>query len=158
MNTPRTGRLIIDGYSLLHRDPELKPLLNKNLALARQLLLRKVERVADDLAQQTTVVFDGKGPPQQPDVNTSHVEVLFAPPHLTADSVIERLVCADTNPERITVVTSDRAERQTVAAAGADSMSCGDFLDRCRSRHDAYDQRRPHIGDKGSNLGDYFPK
>ena len=157
MNTPRTARLIIDGYSLLHRDPELKPLLHKNLALARLLLIRKIERVADDLAQHTTVVFDGKGDPKHADITSTSLDIVFAPSNLTADTVIERLVYADPAPERILVVTSDRMERQTVAGAGADSMSCGDFLDLCRSRKDTYDRPRRQKEDRGTSLGDYFP-
>ena len=149
--------LIIDGYSLLHRDPELKPLLRGRLESARQLLVRKVERCLDGLAERATIVFDGKGGRAEQALATlPQIEILFAPGHLTADTVIERLVTAASEPERIRVVTSDRAERQTVSAAGADSMSCGDFLDyfqRCTQA-----PRARNRGGAKSTLGDFFPR
>jgi uncharacterized protein len=158
MSARRSAWLIIDGYSLLHRDPELNPLLRSNLAVARQLLIRKVERVAADLADHTTIVFDGKGGAQLPDVGDTVLEILFAPLHRTADTVIEQLVHADAEPARVLVVTSDRLERQTVEAAGADSMSCGDFLDRIRARTESLARPRTKRPDKGSSLGDFFPE
>jgi predicted RNA-binding protein with PIN domain len=148
--------LIIDGYSLLHRDPELKPLLRGRLESARQLLVRKVERCLDGLAERATIVFDGKGERSERTLaSLPQVEIVFAPRHLTADTVIERLVASATEPERIRVVTSDRAERQTVSAAGADSMSCGDFLDYFQRCTQAPGGRNG--GGAQSTLGDFFP-
>jgi predicted RNA-binding protein with PIN domain len=124
-------RLVIDGYSLLYRDDESLARHHAGRpAAARRLLVRKVERVAPQLARRVTVVFDGRdrGGPGEEFVG-GVVEVLFSPASLTADSVIERLVSGDPDPGGILVVCSDRAERETVEAAGASSMSCGDFLE-----------------------------
>ncbi len=158
MNAARTARLLIDGYSLLHRDPDLKPYLNRNLALARQLLVRKAERAADLFDRETTIVFDGRGGTGLAEGAGTDVAIVFAPPQFTADTVIERLVHADPAPERILVVTSDRLERQTVEAAGAESMSCGDFLDLVGSRAESFKRPRKRDGDKSATLGDYFPE
>ncbi len=157
MSAARIARLIIDGYSLLHRDPELKPLLATRLGIARQLLIRKVERVAGDLAERAVIVFDGSGRSVDPETTNPDLEVLFAPANRTADTVIEQLVYADPEPERILVITSDRLERQTVIAAGADSMSCGDFLDLVRARTESFTRPRKSARDKRATLGDYFP-
>lgn len=152
--------LIIDGYSLLHRDPDLKPLLRQRLELARQRLIRKVEPVMGDWADRITIVFDGRGDRGGTDSLDSAIEVFFAPARYTADTVIERLVHAASDPAAVLVVTSDRAERETVSAAGADTLSCGDFLERL-ARDEARGRSRSsgprtHGGVSGS-LGDHFP-
>lgn len=158
MSAHQTERLIIDGYSLLHRDPEIKPLLDKNPTLARQLLIRKVQHVTDHhWACPITIVFDGKDPSGASEYAEPPMEVIFAPAHLSADTVIERLVFAHQDPGSLLVVTSDRLIRQAVEAAGAQSMACGDFLSRAQTRANvsASVRRRPALS--GRRLGDYFP-
>lgn len=130
MGGPPPRLLLIDGYSLLHRDPELAPILRSNLALARELLVRKLERAIPDLADRVTVVFDGRRGRDEAPRAAGLVEVEYAPSHLTADTVIERAVHRAASPERITVVTNDRAERDTVSAAGASVMSCIALLEQ----------------------------
>jgi uncharacterized protein len=157
MHTPW---LIIDGYSLLHRDAELKPVLRADLMAARQRLVRKIEEVAGALADRITVVFDGKAAGAGEGYESSAVEILFSPANQTADTVIERLVHECSAPEQILVVTSDLAERHTVSAAGAETMSGGDFLDLCeeerrRAARVAGATRRKAPKAK---LGDFFPK
>lgn len=151
--------LIIDGYSLLHRDPQLKPLLRQRLELARQRLIRKIEPVMGDWADRITIVFDGRGDRGEADPLDTAIEVFFAPARYTADTVIERLVYAAPDPATVLVVTSDRAERETVSAAGADTLSCGDFLDRL-AREEARGRSRaatPRHNSAGGSLGDHFP-
>ncbi len=48
----------------------------------------------------------------------SSVEVLFCSVDMTADAYIERTVGALSHPDRVLVVTSDRAERETVMGGG----------------------------------------
>jgi predicted RNA-binding protein with PIN domain len=123
--------LIIDGFSLLHRDEAILAAHRAGrLMPARQRLVARVEPVAGSLARRTTVVFDGRGeggPGEE--FAASAIEVLFSPSGLTADSVIERLVRTASAPAGVLVVTSDRRERENVGAAGAQSMGCGDFLE-----------------------------
>ncbi len=157
MSATQTDRLIIDGYSLLHRDPELKPLLNKNLGLARQLLIRKVQQTTDHWTCHTIIVFDGKDTSGSDEYAEPPMEIVFAPSHLTADTVIERLVFAHEHPATILVVTSDRLIRQTTEAAGAHSMSCGDFLRQAQTRGNASCPTRARTNKSGGHLGDYFP-
>jgi len=58
------------------------------------------------------------------------VEVLFSPRDKTADTVIEQLVFQAGPQGGIVVVTSDRLERETAEAAGAETMACSIFLDQ----------------------------
>lgn len=153
----RYQRVIVDGFSLLHRDAALRPLLDGQPALARHQLVRKAEACGLALGNAVTVVFDGrKG------LNDAFVgfraEVVFSPPHLSADGVIERMVAAAAEPALLLVITSDRIERDTVSAAGADTMSAGDFLEQ--GQRAAQTQRRPPAGGarpRAARLGDFFP-
>lgn len=155
MSTTQSDWLIIDGYSLIHRDPELKRLFPDQLLFARQRLIRLIEQASAKLPKRITVVFDGKGERTERDMEMDTcVEVLFSPAHMTADSVIERMVYSDPLPARILVVSSDRLERDTVSAAGAQTISCGDFLRLCQPP-----PARPRglHKKKDATLGDYFP-
>ncbi len=155
----RYRKIIIDGYSLLHRDPALAPLLKGNLMTARQRLIQSVERVVGSLGDHTTIVFDGRGGTQDRALDSTLVEILFSPPNKTADTVIERLVHADALPEQILVVTSDRGERETVTAAGAEVMSCAQFIDLSRRQESDTRQttKKTQQSRPRPTLGDFFP-
>ncbi len=148
--------LLIDGYSLLHQDPACSALLARDLGLARQRLVRRVETLAANMARRITIVFDGRGqggagvdePLETP------LEIYFAPGHLTADSVIERWIGQHPQPETICVVTADQAEIRTVTAAGAEYISCTHFLQRTPTPPSSC--RRPSF--RRGTLGDFFPQ
>ena len=155
----RTRWLIIDGYSLLHRMEAPRGRARGVGETARQRLIRRIEELTGNLADRVTIVFDGTGEKTSAQ-EAAAVEVLFSPGDKTADTVIERLVHESPDAAGILVVTSDRAERDTVSASGAQSMSCGDFLALCDHEriglaHAAGATRRK--GPKPT-LGDFFPK
>jgi len=109
------------------------------VAAARQALVDAVRVISDIDDVEITVVFDGRAPFTETEVNGSDsaVRVLFAPAGLTADGVIERLVAADSSSHPCLVATADRMERETVIAAGAECVSPDDlakWVDRCRRR------------------------
>jgi predicted RNA-binding protein with PIN domain len=153
--------IIIDGYSLMHRGgPPPGRGEGRRFGLARDALIRRLERLAGSLAARVTIVFDGR---DQGGVSPSHtgpVEVRFSSSSMTADSTIERLVHECVAPDTITVITSDRPERETVEAAGAHSLSCGDFLDLCEreeKRLSAVARAGPRRR-RGPTLGELFPR
>jgi predicted RNA-binding protein with PIN domain len=155
----RYRRVIIDGYSLMHRMPDLAPRAGSSLAAARQQLVQHVERLAPFFGDATTVVFDGQQSGGASPMESTVIEVIFSPANQTADTVIERLVHSDPNPAQILVVASDRSELDTISAAGADGMSCDHYLEHCRI-HEREFQRtaRPYKTPKrGPSLGDFFP-
>ncbi len=120
-------------------------------------IARKIARVAANQAERVTVVFDGRQSGAS-DFPSGPIEVLFSPAHQTADTLIERLVHQDANPARITVVTNDRAERDTVTAAGAFAMSCAACLDEWDIREKETKRRAPAAHALPPKLGDFFPK
>ena len=149
--------LLVDGYCLLHRDPELARDLPRRLVPARQQLLRLVEQTFPLLADRATVVFDCRARTAPEPEPTFAVEVRYAAANETADTVIEHLVATSPRPGGILVVTSDHLEAQTVSAAGAEVMSCAEFLDRARAGLPAFMLRRARAKG-GTTLADFFPQ
>ena len=153
-------RLIIDGYSLLHRDPSYASTLRRSITLARQQLVRTLEPLAGILADQVTIVFDGVDQGGRGEgYESKAIELIFSPAHHTADTVIERLVHEDPRPSEVLVVSSDRRERETASAAGAQTLSCGDFIEQCESQRKEWRRQTGSMKGKTprSTLGDFFP-
>lgn len=154
------AHLMIDGYSLLHRDPETKKILGRSIGIARRALLEKLERNGAALAEKITVVFDGRGDDQSgAAIESQHIEVLFSTGGETADTFIERFVGAHPRPAEVMVVTSDRLERDTVEAAGAGSMPCIELMERLESatRETARKIKAP-VKPFRQSLGDLFER
>ncbi len=149
--------LIIDGYNLLHKVPELAQMLGSDIQGARHRLVRIAEETAHNMARQTTIVFDGREAGQDTALTSKYLEVFFSPGNLSADTVIERLVCKFEHPEKILVVTSDHAEHDTVSSAGAYTMSSEEFMDRCERESKKKISKRTPPG-KEPKLGDLFPE
>jgi predicted RNA-binding protein with PIN domain len=152
----RPDWLIIDGYNLLHVVDELNPLLASDIQLARHRLVRLLENTAHRMAQQTTIVFDGRAYGQDDALTSKHLEIFYSSGKHTADTVIERLVARYPAPGKILVVTSDRAEANAVLSDGAQVMSSREFMDQCRldSRKTVTKRTRPGAEPR---LGDLFP-
>lgn len=150
-------RVLIDGYSLLYRDAALDALRVRDMRRARETLIRKIDRIADALAESVEIVFDGRTGSAD-DIRTGRLRVLFSNSEQSADTVIEQLVHQDPAPAGVLVVTADRLERDTVAAANAQVMSCASFLEWIerteRSLAQTQANRTPR---KRFTLGDQFP-
>jgi len=149
--------LIVDGYNLLHQDESA--LGGAGLEAARQRLVRRVESAAAGLAPRITIVFDGRERGRDAAFDAPHLEVLFSPSGLTADGMIERMVSQAENPLDILVVTSDRAERDVVSAAGASTMSSADFQHRCEQAAKPVSNKGfGPLRNKSAKIGDFFPE
>lgn len=148
--------IIVDGYNVLHQLTELANQPPSDLMGARHRLVRHIEETVHQMAPQATVVFDGREAGNDEALTSAHLEIFFSPANLSADSVIERLVCKSARPEKILVVTSDRAERDTVSSAGAQTMSAREFLEMCAKTNQRPIARRTPPG-KEPKLGDLFP-
>ena len=153
-----TRYLVIDGYCLMHRDPSLVHLIQENLMLARQRLVRDVAATGDAFADAITIVFDGRTGSGDGFAGTG-VTVVFSASGESADTVIERMISQSEEAEEFTVVTSDRAIIDIVTAAGARIVSCDMFLEyRKEGEQRARRQIRRTSGKAPNQLGDYFPE
>lgn len=148
--------IIIDGNNVLH-----KPCcLWKNLAFdsARWKLARETERMAGDIADRITIVFDGSIGGRADNIPYGSFEVIFSDAGISADTLIERLVLDSDSPENTVVVTSDRLESNAVSAAGAQVMSCDAFIGLLTDESRDFGNRaRGNTETRGPMLGDFFP-
>ncbi|MCX6758117.1 MAG: NYN domain-containing protein [Candidatus Nealsonbacteria bacterium] len=113
------------------------------------------------IARKITVVFDGQSDKTQNNQKDSEViDVLYSPPRLSADTVIENLVWKADRPEDILVVTSDRLERDGASASGADTMASSLFISMIEDEQRRLSAKIKQMNKKHDNLtlGDFFPK
>jgi len=101
-------KIIIDGYNLIHKIPELCEYLPGNPELARdQLLLRLSDyRILKGGNSAFHVVFDGQGSGSPPSCQ-GDIVVTFTPRGFEADQVILQLVERGKYPPTWLVISSD---------------------------------------------------
>lgn len=134
--------LIVDGANILHAWQDLRRAAQRDVASARSDLIQRLLAIHDGGEVRVTVVFDGRG--TQLTVEHPFKQATFAvvhtPSSMTADDVIEHLVANSSEPAQCDVATNDHAERQTVLALGAATLSSDDlkaWVDRAHTRQSA---------------------
>jgi predicted RNA-binding protein with PIN domain len=114
--------LLIDGHSVLFSWNDLRTLHQQKPRQARDQLIKITQVLHDTGKWRVTLVFDGKTRGNEVTPANSMI-VAYASEDETADSLIERTVGAFPHPDRIWVVTNDRAEAQIVTSLGAHTES-----------------------------------
>lgn len=116
-----TARLIIvDGYNVILRTPQLKPGEGRTLREARAKLLNLLSWTFGPGDVHFIVVFDGDHGPAASE-RGGRIEVRYSRPPQKADDVIRELVEDQIQKvERLTVVTSDLEVARHARAMGAD--------------------------------------
>jgi hypothetical protein len=123
-------RILVDGYSLLHKWPELAEGAPRHSELARDALVEMLTHYQDACGTPVTIFFDGRGGRKTRPKNAGgkSVEVLFSSAGQTADDLIERAAHRFQPYGEVLVVTDDFAERDTVSGFGSSVASCGNFI------------------------------
>jgi predicted RNA-binding protein with PIN domain len=125
------ARILIDGFSLLHRWAELAPGKPRYVESARDELVQVVREYQDMCGTPVTVIFDGsrpKGGPRPPKPGKGEVEVLYSVAGQTADQMIERATHRLLPYGEVLVITDDYMERDTVTSLGGTAVSCDWFI------------------------------
>jgi predicted RNA-binding protein with PIN domain len=123
-------RILVDGYSLLHKWEALAPGRPRHSEAARKELIHYLRLYQDAIRTPITIVFDGSNAPvgtPKPD-STPELEILFSRKGQTADDIIERAAHRFSSYGEIMVVTDDYAERDTVMNFGGLTSSCDNFI------------------------------
>lgn len=122
----------VDGYNVLHKSKSLRSLVRQDLESAREALLERVGQFCISTGARVIIVFDGRGrfrteiAPHH--LRVPRLEVQFAPEHLTADAVIERIIYQRANRMDAIVVSNDRGLRDLCRGMGALTMEADSFL------------------------------
>lgn len=109
--------LVVDGYNVLHAWHRGKG--RAAIDDARVALIRELESAAALRGIHCTVVFDGTPIVDLLHASSLHLDVLFAGPTQSADSLIERAVHDHRERSGVAVVTDDRAQGNMVLGWGA---------------------------------------
>lgn len=147
-------RVLVDGFSLLHRWPELAEGAPRHSEAARDALVDLLAHYQDASGTPVTVFFDGsrarRGRPRSEPGGS--VEVIFSSGGQTADDLIERAAHRFQDYGEVLVVTDDFAERNIVGGFGGSVASCANFIGMVRdalgnlsenlNRHNLSEQKR----------------
>ncbi len=126
--------VIVDGYNVLHAEPEYERLAERDIDVARA---RLVEDVAAWAAGESRafVVFDGAGNPRSTGRphHVAGVAVVFSAAGVDADSVIEALAHRfRAEGHEVVVATSDAETQNAVMGSGALRMSSSELAAELR--------------------------
>ena len=126
----------IDGYNVMHQWDEFRKPPPMDFETARDAFIALVSRFCTTAGCRAIIVFDGRGRHlhrTEPEHFPGGVDVLYAPGHSSADTVIERSVYLQ--PSRkfdLVVVSGDRGIRDLCVALVALAMGPRNFLDTMR--------------------------
>src|SRR2546426_1024483 len=111
--------IMVDGYNVIHRTPDLRPGKDRTLEEARDKLVNLLSWAVGGGAE-FLVVFDGAEGPGHNE-RQGQVEVRYSRPPQKADDLIRELVEDRVERvERLTVVTADIEVARHARAMGAD--------------------------------------
>ncbi len=117
--------LIIDGYNVINKWPELIKAKHKSIEFAREKLNTLIQKYSDFKGIKATIVYDGKG--NNREEMEGNPKIIYSKNKETADAVIESLAYNYDKPDEITVVTDDNIQRNFVIGAGAHCISADQF-------------------------------
>jgi predicted RNA-binding protein with PIN domain len=120
--------VIIDGYNVVHRTPQLRPGEGRTLRESREKLLNLLSWMMGAESVRYMVVFDGADE-GGPDDLGGRIEVRWSRPPEKADDVIRRLVEQRVDRgERVSVVTADLEVARHARSVGAEISLSDLFL------------------------------
>jgi len=120
--------IIIDGYNVVHRTPQLKPGPDRTLRESRDKLVNLLSWMMGGNDARFVVVFDGTESFSHDD-STGRVQVRYSQLPDKADDVIRRMVEDEIERvDRVTVVTGDLEVARHARAMGADISLSDIFL------------------------------
>lgn len=123
-------KLILDGYNVIHKIPELYALLKTDLERARDGLAKYLISWSrqNNFSGQLYIVFDGQSGISKPrGTEPSGVKCVFTPTNQTADDRIIRMVKNEKDPNSITVVSDDNYVLTECKSRGAKVKSVKTF-------------------------------
>ena len=120
--------IIIDGYNVMHRTPQLRPGEGRTLRESREKLVNLLAWMMGAEHVHYIVVFDGAEGGGR-DERSGKIEVRWSRPPQIADDVIRSLVEEHVDRwDRVTVVTADLEVARHARAMGADIALSDLFL------------------------------
>jgi hypothetical protein len=141
---------LVDGYNVIHRNPDLARLAGRSLELARTALVNLLNSSRTLQTDDVTVVFDGtkSGLSSQTTERRGRVRVVFSRQGETADDVIKRQVATIAGDVR--VITDDRDIREHTTLHGGTPVHVGIRRPRPEPRPQVDEEEEPSPTKKGN--------
>ena len=110
--------IVVDGYNVIKKNSMFQLLETRNLAVARDTLIKQLKNRYRHTMFRVIVVFDGNGACEQV-CHDEHIRIIFSRQGETADRVIARLAAeARANGREILVYSDDIEVQQSVMEQG----------------------------------------
>ncbi len=123
------GRLIVDGYNLIHADPELAALLDRDTEAARGKLVEVLIEHSAREGVEIELVFDaaGRDGPTNSERLTGGLTVTYTAKGESADAYIEKASYGSWPAGSVAVVTGDYEQQKVAGGAGMLRISSREF-------------------------------
>ncbi len=137
-------KLLVDGYNLAHKHPEISLWLKKgDTEKTIQLLISWLQSGPGRKHSKIILVFDGKRGNFNRQHYSSNIKLIFSKKPQTADDIIRDFIRNAENPSDWTVVSSDNEIIYTSQDHGAHTIKSETFLDQY-SRNPKSKNKRPN--------------
>jgi predicted RNA-binding protein with PIN domain len=123
------NKIIIDGYNLAHKHPQLSPWLKKgDTEKTIRLLINWLLQIPNAKSRQIILALDGKRGFFNEHNYSANIKLIFSQKPQTADDIIRNFIRNANNPSEITVVSSDNEIIYTAQDHGAKSIKSEIFI------------------------------
>jgi predicted RNA-binding protein with PIN domain len=130
-----TNKILIDGWNLCWKIPELRTLIPENLEKARTLLNSKIKSYFASKKTIFKIVYDGKTGTSYLNGYVRGIDVRFSKKPETADHLLVSFLAKQKNPREWTIITSDRSLREHATSLGAEVVDSDMFADKIKPQY-----------------------
>lgn len=132
-------RILIDGYNLMYAAGALTHRIGPNQFMkVRDRFLKKLATKIDPIdAHQTTIVFDATNAPTYEGgfpPSYKGIRIVYATQSASADEYIEDLIAKHSNPQQLTVVSTDNRIKLAAKRRKAKALTSDEYLDQLDQR------------------------
>ncbi|QOX61978.1 GTP-binding protein [Anoxybacterium hadale] len=152
-STRRDQYLLVDGYNIIHAWPELKELVDDNMAGARMKLLDALSNYQGIRNREIIVVFDAYRVQRHYEdlIDYYNIHVVFTKEAQTADQYIEKFAHDNKKKYDITVATSDGLQQLIIRGSGCALLSARELKEEMDAASEKLRQQHPELQGKEPN-------
>jgi predicted RNA-binding protein with PIN domain len=132
-----TNKLLIDGWNVCWKIPEIAALIPENLPQARNILNTKIKSYFQQRNVHYRIIYDGKSGLENYERLSHKGEIRFSKSPEKADHLIIRFLKNQSEARSWTIVTSDLPLCQQVKQLEASVITAEDFIEKLLNRQNS---------------------
>ena len=129
-----TNKIIIDGWNVCWKIPEISEYIPDNLPMARKKLNIAVSNYFSNKKSVYKIIYDGQPGIVQSNVEFRNQQIQFSKKPQNADQKILTFLKLQKNPTKWTVITSDRELSGRAKNLGALIVSSEEFIQKINKK------------------------